>query len=81
MAIVQRERSLLEGDRVLSSELDAGLNSEPDTGSEGLFLRARAGRSGSRLVLSVGRIPELRRFTACHRYEPFWMKPCAGTLL
>jgi raffinose synthase len=96
MAIVQLGRSLVEGDRILSNELDPGLNCEPedsdpqdrdpegrelDAGGEGLFLRAQTTRSGSRLVLSVGRIPELRRFTACHRYEPFWMKPRAGTLL
>jgi len=86
MAIVQLGRSLVEGDRILSSELDAGLNcdpgdAEPDAGGEGLFLRARAPRSASRLALSVGRIPELRRFTACHRYEPYWMKPRAGTRL
>jgi raffinose synthase len=86
MAIVQLGRSLVEGDRILSNELDPGLNCEPthsdsELDSGGLFLRAHASRSGARLVLSVGRIPELRRFTACHRYEPFWMKPRAGTLL
>ncbi len=32
-----------------------------------------------RQVLPLGQLPGLRRFTACHRYEPFWMNPVAGT--
>jgi raffinose synthase len=43
-----------------------------------VFLRARAKQSGSRHLFALG-TPELERFTVCHRYEPFWMKPAAGT--
>ena len=33
------------------------------------------------LALPKGKVPALRRYTLCHRYEPFWMKPCAGSRL
>ncbi|MFA6962693.1 MAG: Sip1-related alpha-galactosidase [Opitutaceae bacterium] len=29
--------------------------------------------------IPLGRIAGLRRFTSCHRYVPFWLKPVAGT--
>ncbi len=67
--------------QILMAELDPRLNPEPDASGVGLFLRATAARTGSRLVFSAGRIPSLRRYTVCHRYEPFWMKPAAGSSL
>ena len=63
------------------SELDSGLNTEPDADGVGLFLAARPVRSTSRAAYSLGQIPRLRRYTVCHRYEPFWMKPAAGERL
>jgi raffinose synthase len=72
--LVNRGEPLLTG-------LDAGLAAEPDPLEHGLFLTARAARSGSRLIFGLGSIPGLERFTLCHRYEPFWMKPRAGDSL
>ncbi len=66
---------------VLLSALDPGLTAEPDAAGAGLFLRARAERTNSRLVFRGGQIPLLRRYSVCHRYEPYWMKPKAGTRL
>lgn len=34
-----------------------------------------------RHVFAAGRIAGLRRFMACHRFEPYWMKPAAGRTL
>jgi raffinose synthase len=72
---------IVEGGRALLSELGDGLDVELDASGVGLFLAARAERSGSRAVFPLGRIPALRRFTLCHRYEAFWMKPMAGVEL
>lgn len=69
------------GADVLLAELDAGLNAEPDRRDVGIFLAARPARSTSRAMYSLGKIPLLRRYTVCHRYEPFWMKPAAGARL
>jgi raffinose synthase len=73
--------SLVEGERLLLAEVDPGLSVEPDPTGAGVFLRAEARRSASRLLFQAGKVPALRRYTACHRYEPYWMKPAAGTRL
>lgn len=65
---------LLEG---LGPELSA----EADPLGTGVFLSAHASATSSRLVFTLGRVAQLARFSACHRYEPFWMQPCAGTRL
>ncbi len=75
------ETTLYSGKVSLFSGLGPGLSAEADPSGAGLFLVARAPNSSSRLQFSLGSAPSLRRFTACHRYEPFWMKPCAGSRL
>lgn len=45
----------------------------------GVFVRLDAAQPASRHLFALGALPQLARFTACHRYEPFWMKPVAGT--
>ena len=50
-----------------------------DDSGTGVFLRMSAEKSSSFLQSSLGTIAGLRRFTSCHRYEPFWMRPAAGT--
>src|SRR5688572_4232551 len=69
------------GTETLLAELDPGLDAEPDGGGIGLFLTARPARRTSRAAWSLGKMPLLRRYTVCHRYEPFWMKPAAGVRL
>src|SRR5215471_4076802 len=73
--------SLVAGERLLLAELDPGLSVEPDLAGIGVFLRARAGRSASRLLFNAGKLHALRRYGVCHRYEPFWMKPAVGSRL
>jgi raffinose synthase len=73
--------SLVAGERLLLAELDSGLSVEADALGLGVFLRARASRSASRLLFNAGKLLALRRFGVCHRYEPYWMKPAVGTRL
>jgi raffinose synthase len=46
---------------------------------EGAFLRVQYPEAKQRFRVQLGRAPGARRFVACHRYEPFWMKPRAGS--
>jgi raffinose synthase len=66
---------------VLLAQLGPELALEPDPTGAGAFFVARAARSASRLIFPLGTIPRLSRYTLCHRYEPWWMKPRAGTSL
>ena len=42
------------------------------------FLTLTAESPSDRLVLPLGEIPGIKRFTCCHRYEPFWNTAKAG---
>lgn len=46
---------------------------------ECLFFRFTAEEASARHIFPLGEVSGIKRFTACHRYEPFWMKPRAGT--
>ena len=81
MAIDLVGTNLVAGERLLLAELDSGLSVEADSTGVGAFLRAQAPRSSSRLLFNAGKLLALRRFAACHRYEPYWMKPAVGTRL
>lgn len=62
-------------------ELSPELVLEPDPLFHGAFLAVRAAETGSRHVVDLGSIPDLERYTLCHRYEPYWMMPAAGARL
>src|SRR5215510_11683506 len=81
MPIRRVDSSLVAGERLLVAELDPGLTTEPDAHEVGVFLRAHSTRSASRLLFNAGQLPALRRYTLCHREEPYWMKPAAGSRL
>ena len=72
---------LLFADDVLLAGLGPQLALEADPTEAGAFVVARSARTASRLIFQIGSIPRSSRYTVCHRYEPFWMKPCAGTRL
>jgi raffinose synthase len=76
-----RDRSLADGVRAIFERLDEDLSLEPDLLENGAFLVATAKASSSRLAFSLGTLPLFERYVACHRYEPYWMKPFAGTRL
>ncbi len=62
----------------LFSEVPAYVSQVQDPTGAGVFLAVRHDKLSPRLALSVGR-PHFRGFVACHRYEPWWMKPATGT--
>jgi len=65
--------------RIVLDGLDAALAAEPARGGAGVFLRATASYDGSRHRFRLGAIAGLKRFTCAYRYDPFWMRPVAGT--
>ncbi|MEI6166613.1 MAG: Sip1-related alpha-galactosidase [bacterium] len=48
------------------------------TGSGYAFFRVQVGTATDRLELPLGQVCGAKRFLACHRGSPFWMKPAAG---
>jgi raffinose synthase len=74
-------RKLRDTERVLVENLDEGVTLERDALGNGAFLVATAKGTSTRLVVSLGTLPLLERYTVCHRYEPYWMKARAGTRL
>ncbi len=77
--------SAIVGDslRVDGIELLVGLAGDLslEPAARGAFVAVRNKTKSARFRASLGRAPGLRRFVACYRYEPFWMKPLAGTEL
>ncbi|MBA3685063.1 MAG: hypothetical protein H0W72_07450 [Planctomycetes bacterium] len=59
----------------------SGLALEADPTGCGSFIRIVSAKPSQDLEFQLGSVAGLRRFTCCHRYEPFWMKPVAGTAL
>ncbi len=65
--------------RNLLEEIPAEITSQPDPTGNGVFLKFTPERPGTLLKSKLGRIAGLKRFTSCHRDEPFWMLPRVGT--
>ncbi len=64
---------------VLLSALDVDVQQEAGADMFGILLRFNASTPAARLQLVfAAQQPQIKRFTACHRYEPFWMLPQAG---
>ena len=59
--------------------LAEGVTSVPAPDDAGFFLRFAAEKAESRHIFPVGELTGIPRYTALHRYEPFWMKAVAGT--
>lgn len=70
--------TLWQDDRPVLETVPDTFAAVPDSSGVGVFLRMSAPRPGSFVQSPLGTIRGLRRFTSCHRYEPFWMKPAAG---
>ena len=79
MNLAVSEQQLSHAGCILTAGLDSRLTLEPGLGKSDAFLAAKNGSTHSRLVFDLGHLPTLRRYTLCHRYEPYWMKPKAGT--
>ncbi len=72
--VTWNERTVLKG-------VSAEVQGDPDPLGRGLFLLAHANSTSSRHVFALGSVPEMHRFTVCHRFEPYWMKARAGSRL
>ena len=70
---------LLLSEQPLLSKLPENVTLVEDLPGEGAFLRFHAEKPLSRHVFSLGELEGIARFTACHRYEPFWMEAVTGT--
>lgn len=60
------------------ADLPASVTVEAGPAGAGVFLSFAAENPAARLELDAGRLAGVRRFTCCHRYEPYWMKARAG---
>jgi raffinose synthase len=81
MSVMRLDQGVLswDGDPLLE-DLSSDVSLEiAKSGIEGAFLRLQAAEAKQRFRVRLGRVPSARRFVACHRYEPFWMKPRAGS--
>jgi raffinose synthase len=81
MSLSLNAGTIASNERTLLVCVPDEIQAEADPLGHGLFLAARAKSCSSRHLFGLGAIPALKRFTACHRYEPYWMKPRAGTRL
>jgi raffinose synthase len=72
------DRKLYDAEGVLVEAVDDALTLERDELGNGAFLAATAKETSTRLVFSLGKLPLVECYTACHRYEPYWMKARAG---
>jgi raffinose synthase len=69
---------LWNGNRPVLQNVPSGFALVKDPTGTGVFLRMTAANSGSFIQSPLGTIAGLRRFTSCHRDEPWWMVPAAG---
>ncbi|HTS19290.1 MAG TPA: Sip1-related alpha-galactosidase [Verrucomicrobiae bacterium] len=74
-----RDGALWLGDRRVLDTVPANFTLAKSAEGAGVFLKFTAMQRGSSIQSPVGSIVGMRRFTSCHRDEPFWMVPCAGT--
>src|SRR6185312_7245344 len=61
------------------TDVPAGITTEVDPTGSGVFLRVKGpgAQGAARWEMTLGR-PRGKRFAACYRNEPFWMRPAAG---
>ena len=76
-----RNGTLRLGERTVLERVPPELTMVKDPTGAGVFLNVAAPQAGSWIRSPVGSIVGLRRFTSCHRDEPFWMIPQTGTNL
>ncbi len=79
MEFTLKNGTLLCDNRPVLENIPKGFAAVEDPTGTGVFLRFTAGNSSSFIQTPLGKIAGLSRFTSTHRYEPFWMKPAAGT--
>ena len=78
MSDFQLDAGVLACDGRLVLSLPDSASLVPDPLGSAVFIHVVAQEAASRLVLPIGGLLNLSRFTACYRDEPFWMKPMCG---
>jgi len=76
-----RDGTLSCGGHAVLDRVPSSFTMVKDPTGAGVFLHLAATPAGSLIRSPVGTMPGLRRFTSCHRDEPFWMVPQVGTNL
>lgn len=78
MSAVLTDRVLTLDQIALLADVPAGVTLAPDPAGVGTLLIVSQEAPAERLVFPLGK-PALSRWTACHRPDPWWMKPATGT--
>jgi raffinose synthase len=73
------DNSLWLGNRPVLGPVSPEFSIVKDPSGAGVFLRWSRSKPDSLIQAPLGQIAGLRRFTSCHRDEPWWMLPRAGT--
>ena len=76
---VLRDGALWSDGQPVLHEVPAGFTQVADPSKTGVFLKWTGAAPTALLRTPLGRVAGMRRFTSCHRDEPFWMIPRAGT--
>ena len=66
------------GTRAVLQKVPTGFTIVKDPTRAGVFLNLTVANPSSLIESPIGTVAQLRRFTSCHRDEPFWMVPAAG---
>ncbi len=74
-----RDGTLWLGEQAVLKNVPENFYIQADRTGTGVFLKFSATHPSARLQTQLGDIAGLRRFTSCHRDEPFWMIPRTGT--
>ncbi len=74
-----KDGTLRHGSRAVLEKVPAEFALVEDPTGAGVFLKWSAEKPESLIRSTLGSIAGLKRFTSCHRNEPFWMVPHAGT--
>ena len=67
------------GERAVLKNVPETVSTQSDPSGAGVFLKVSTQQPLAWLQSPLGNIAGLCRFTSCHRDEPFWMIPRAGT--
>jgi len=78
MEIQLTDHSLTVNGQVILASLPANVQIIPGPIASGAFLHFVTGHPGHRLVFPIGELTGIRRFSACHRFEPFFMTAACG---
>ena len=74
-----RDGTLSLGNRPVLRGLSPEFSLVKDPSGAGVFLRWSVARADSLIQSPLGGVAGMRRFTSCHRDEPWWMLPKSGT--